>query len=223
MGRISANDVSKYKTSDSEWFRLENDGDFERVQLMYESIEDTDVFSCHKVVVGYEKNGEKIEKYVDCLRDSYDEPIDKCPFCEAGLKIQAVPILSMYSHKDKKVKIWERSANFFEKKIVPLFNRYGNVSKKVFDIERHGAKGDKKTTYDFIAMSSDDGVHPVDLTNIERPSFDGIVLKKTKEEMNIFLDSGRFPDTDAGESVAETTRSAEPEVRRRSSRRGEVE
>mgnify|MGYP002437078412 CR=1 FL=1 len=208
MGRINPDDMDKYGSSNSsEWLKLQNDGDVARVQFLNEGYNDLDTFVCHKVQVGDK------ERYVDCKRD-YDMPLDACPFCAAGFEIKPVLMLSMYDHSDGKVKIWERGKTF-KKKIEALCNRYPDFSNTVFEIERRGAKGDKKTTYEIFPMPN---IEPVDLSEVEKPEFMGsFILDKTPDEMQTYLDTGAFPETsnqtDEG-SVESRRRNTEPLPRR---------
>ena len=185
MGRINPNEFDNYSNSnDSEWLKLQNDGDVARVQFLYESFNDLDTYVAHKVKIG------DYDSYADCKRD-YDSPIDDCPFCAAGLQAKPVVMISMYDHEDGKVKIWERGKTFL-KKMEALFNRYPNLSNMVFEIERRGAKGDKKTTYEIFPMPD---VEPIDVSEVERPEFLGsFILDKTPDEMQTYLDVGNFPE-----------------------------
>lgn len=202
MAIVSHDEAERYSSSgNGEWFQLKNDGDVARIQFMYDSYDDIQRVTAHKVKVGDK------ERYVDCLRASYDAPIDDCPFCAAGMKAYPATFIVMYQHDDNKVKIWERGKNFLTK-IQGLCNRYTPLSEYVFEIERHGKAGDQKTTYDVYPM---DRVDPYDLNDVEFPEIiGGLVMSKTPEEMDIYLDTGSFPDTE--------DRSARPE--RRSEPRG---
>ncbi len=201
MGRINPNEMERYESNNSsEWLKLQNDGDVARVQFLYKTYNDLDTFACHRVQVGDK------ERYVDCKRD-YDSPIDDCPFCANGISVKPVMMLSMYDHADGKIKIWERGKTF-RKKIEALFNRYPNLSTMVFEIERRGAKGDKKTQYEIFPMPE---VVPVDVSEIERPEFIGsFILDKSVDEMQYYLDHGVFP-----EEANNKTNEEEPIRRRR--------
>lgn len=191
MPRITENEAQNYSSSSNgEWFSLKNDRDVARVQFMINSYEDLDVFACHKVKIGDK------ERYVDCHR-TYDEPIDKCPLCAAGIPVKPVRFVIMYQHDDGKVKIWERGKNFVSK-IQSLCNRYSPLSQHVFEIERVGKAGSKDTRYEIYPM---DKVEPVDLTDIERPELlGGLILQKSPEEMETYLQTGAFPSEDDNDS-----------------------
>lgn len=211
MGRINPNEMERYESNNSsEWLRLQNDGDVARVQFLYKTYSDLDTFACHRVQVGDK------ERYVDCKRD-YDSPIDDCPFCANGIQVKPVMMLSMYDHADGKVKIWERGKTF-RKKIEALFNRYPNLSTMVFEIERRGAKGDKKTQYEIFPMPE---VKPVDVSEIERPEFIGsFILDKSVNEMQYYIDHGVFPEEASNETNEEEhIRRREQHSHRRTSRR----
>lgn len=200
MPRINPNDTDHYQSElNGEWFQLKNDQDVARVQFMFDNYEDIDVFACHKVKVGDK------ERYVDCLR-TYDQPIDMCPFCAAGLPAKPVRFVVMFDHGDNKVKIWERGKQFITK-IQALMNRYSPLSEYVFEIERHGVAGSTDTKYEVFAM---DRVDPYDLTEVERPEFlGGLILQKTEMEMNYYLERGTFPADNS------TSPAAPPQINRR--------
>ena len=189
MARVSYEDSEKYFSgSGSDWFQLKNDGDVARVQFMLNSIDDIPIFSTHRVKIGDK------ERYVDCLRNPQD-PIDSCPFCAAGMPSKAVRFIVMFQHDDNKVKIWERGRQFISK-LQGLINRYNPLEDKVFEIERHGRAGDTSTKYEIYPL---DGVDPVNMEEVEMPELEGsLILKKTAEEMEVYLDTGNFPNEDDG-------------------------
>ena len=188
MARVSFEDSEKYFSgSGSDWFQLKNDGDVARVQFMLNSIDDIPIFSTHRVKIGDK------ERYVDCLRNPHD-PIDACPFCAEGMPAKAVRFIVMYQHDDNKVKIWERGRQFISK-LQGLINRYNPLEEKVFEIERHGKAGDTGTKYEIYPL---DGVDAVNLDEVEMPELEGsLILQKTFEEMEYFLDNGSFPSADS--------------------------
>lgn len=206
MARVSYEDSEKYFSgSGSDWFQLKNDGDVARVQFMLNSIDDIPIFSTHRVKIGDK------ERYVDCLRSPQD-PIDACPFCAAGLPAKAVRFIVMFQHDDNKVKIWERGRQFISK-LQGLINRYNPLEDKVFEIERHGKAGDTSTKYEIYPL---DGVDPVNMDEVEMPELEGsLILQKTAEEMEYYLDTGNFPNEDDGGAPVRR-RGAEAPARRTS-------
>lgn len=203
MARVSYEESEKYFSgTGSDWFQLKNDGDVARVQFMLNSIDDIPIFSTHKIKVGDK------ERYVDCIRNPED-PIDACPFCAAGFPAKAVRFIVMYQHEDGKVKIWERGRQFISK-LQGLINRYNPLEEKVFEIERHGKAGDTNTKYEIYPL---DGATPVAMDDVEFPELEGsLILVKTAEDMEYYLDNGSFPND--GQEEAPVRRGAEPASRR---------
>lgn len=202
MGRINTADLERFdeqsnsNNSNSEWLKLPNHGDVARVQFLYDNYNELETFACHKVQVGVSEKGRPIERLVDCPRN-YDDPVDLCPFCAAGLDVKPVTMVSMYDVREKKVKIWERGKTF-RKQLESFFNRYPKLSDMVFEIERNGAAGDKKTTYQLFPMPD---VEPVDVSDIERPEFLGtVIMDKTVDEMQAFINNGVFPEVQSNAS-----------------------
>ena len=91
------------------------------------------------------------------------------------------------------------------------------MTERPVDIIRNGKKGDKRTTYD-IQISPKE---PMDISQYEKPEFlGGYIMDKSADEMQEYLDTGSFPDTDNNDNENNT------QVRRRNteplpSRRGE--
>lgn len=211
MGRINADELDTYDNmnsgNSSEWLKLSNDGDVARVQFLYDSYDELETYACHDVVTGVSETGREIIRHVDCKRN-YNDPIDMCPFCAAGIKVKPITIVRMYDHKDNKVKIWERGKTF-RKQLESFFNRYPKLSDMVFEIERNGAKGDKKTTYQLFPMPD---VQPIDVSGIEKQEFLGtVILDKSVDDMQTYLDTGSFPadNSETQQNEAPVTRRAE--------------
>ena len=80
MARVKLEDVDKVVTSSTQFFQMKNDGDIEKVNILYETIDDVECHSLHKVKV----NGR--DRWVECLREVGDE-VEACPLCASGSKI----------------------------------------------------------------------------------------------------------------------------------------
>lgn len=196
MGRFNASEIDNYgskSNSKSGFFQLRNDKETAKVRFMYESAEDIDGYAVHRVQVGDK------ERYVNCLRD-YNEPIDKCPFCQAKMAVQAKMFVPLYNEDAQQFQFWERGKTFYAQ-ISGLVSRYKNIVSRTFDIERNGKPKDQGTTYNFYPVDDPDGTTVQDILDDleldEMPSPLGtIILDKSAEEMNAYLDNGEFPDND---------------------------
>lgn len=190
------------------FFGLKNDGDVARVRFMYNGIEDVEGYAVHEV----ELDGKK--RYVNCLRE-YNQPIDDCPFCKDH-KFQTVKLyVPLYNIDEDKVQVWERGKKFFAK-LSSLCSRYDNLVSHVFEIERHGKAGDQATTYEIYEIEKDDTTLD-DLP--ELPSvLGGLVLDKSFEDMEYYLENGDFADEEEEQPVTrrtERTREENSRVTRR--------
>lgn len=209
MARVNASQFDNYTQYDSEWLKLPNNHDTVRVQFLYHRPEDIDFFSVHKVEI------DGRERMVDCKRE-YDDPIDACPLCAAGFNPSPTMILSMYDTDNKTVKIWQRGKKF-KNKLDSMFNRYGDLTRMVFEIERIGERGSKETTYELFPMPD---VAPCDVSQVEKPEFIGsVIMDKTLDEMRIYADTGRFPSNDSNDNSS-SRRASEGQSRRGGTRRG---
>lgn len=219
MGRFKHDDVSHYGgQGGAGFFSLQNDGDVKKVRFLYDSIDDVDGFAVHAIDI----DGRK--RYVNCLRD-YNEPLDKCPFCREHRPQTVRLFVPLYDVEDGKVKMWERGKKFFAK-LSSLCSRYPNLVAHEFEIERNGVKGDTNTTYEIYPVSDDDST----LEDFpEVPDVLGtMVLDKSAEDMEYYLESGEFPPEEDDVPVRRRSRSNDdyedepaPRAERREARRDE--
>ena len=190
MAEFSMNEADNYGgNGGGSFFTLKDDKDKARVRFLYRGVEDVKGYACHKVAVGDK------DRYVNCLR-AYNEPLDKCPFCSAQLKVTPRLFLSLYNEDAGEVQVWERSKSYFQR-LASLSSRYNPLHDEIIEIERSGKKGDMHTTYEFYPIENE----PVNLDDFEITNPLGtIILDKTAEDMNVYLDTGAFPDTNEGSS-----------------------
>ena len=188
MARFNAKDVDNYGgNGGGGYFSLKNDGDVARVRFMYNSAEDVEGYAVHEVEV----DGKK--RYVNCIRE-YNEPLDECPFCAARKFQVAKLFIPVYSIDEEKVLTWERGKKFFSK-MSSICARYPDVVSHIFEVERNGKSGDQTTTYEIYEVGQDD-TKLEDLPELPNVA-GGIVLEKTADEMEYYLENGVFPSEDA--------------------------
>lgn len=190
MGRFTANEADNYGgNGGSSYFALKNDGDIAKVRFMYNDMNDVEGYAVHEVEI----DGKR--RYVNCIR-AYNEPKSACPLCASGNFQKAKMFIPLYDVDEEEVKIWERGKNFFQK-ISGLCSRYANgnhpLVSHIFEIERHGKKGDTQTSYETFETGCDD-TRLEDLPEI--PDVIGtIVMDKSFDELDYFVNEGSFPNT----------------------------
>ena len=191
MARFKADMVENYKpTGSGSFFSLANDKDCEQVRLMYNNMDDVELFSVHEIEV----NGQSY--WVNCLRE-YDEPVDKCPLCAAGNKLQVKMWVPLYIEKTGEIKIWERGRTFVGK-LEGASKRFNPLVSNIFEIERNGKKGDQQTTYELFHIEKDN-TQLADLP--ELPQIVGTLVKEfTAEELEDFIKTGKLPVGDANKN-----------------------
>lgn len=200
MGRFGFEDADNYGGNGGHgFFSLKNDKDTARVRFMYRDMQDVSGYAVHQIELDDKK------RYVNCIR-SYNDPMDKCPFCKAGKAQQAKLFVPIFDIDSETVKIWERGKKFFNQ-LSGLCTRYPNLVSEIIDVERNGKKGDQGTTYSLYPVESDDTTLE-DLPEVP-DIIGGLVLDKTADEMEYFLDYGEFPN---GDSEPVTRRGRESRV-----------
>ena len=201
MARFNAENAEKYGgQGGAGYFSLKNDKDVARVRFMYNGIDDVVGYAVHQVEI----DGKK--RWVNCLRE-YNEPVDNCPFCRKRMYTSAKLFIPLYNIDEDKVQIWERGKKFISK-ISSLCARYPDVVSHIFEIERNGKKGETTTTYEIYEVGKDDTTLE-DLPEVTDP-LGTLVLDKSSDDMEFYLENGYFPPT--GEDAP---------VRRRTSRQEE--
>lgn len=184
MAKFNMNDMDNYGSNGANnYFSLKDDKDTARIRFLYRDTNDIQGVATHEVEV----NGKKMD--VECLR-AYNEPIDNCPLCAAGYKVNAKLYIPVYDEEAQQAKIWTRGKTFFSK-LSSLCSRYKPLVSTVFEVERNGKKGDTNTTYELYNIATDN----TNLEDIESINAEGIAYQsKSFEELQFFLNNGIFPD-----------------------------
>ena len=202
MARFTMDTADKYGSSTrGSFFTLKDDGDKAQVRFLYNTMDDIQGYVVHKVQVGDR------DRYVNCLRE-YNEPLEKCPFCAAQMHVTPRLFLKLYNEDAGECQIWERTKSYYQK-LSGYATRYKPLYNEVIEVERHGKKGDKQTDYQFFPIENSE-------INIDDEQYQcaeplgTIILDKTADEMNEYLDTGEFPQ--GSESVARQRSNEEPEV-----------
>ncbi len=203
MARINMDELDNYGGgSGGGFFKLSVDKETAQVRIMLDKPEDISnyIYGIHDVEI----DGRK--RYVNCLR-AYNDPIDKCPFCENGMKIVPKIFVPLYNIDKNEMQIFDRGKKFMSK-LSGFMSRYSKPSivSHVVEIERNGKPKDMQTTYELYEIE-EDGSKLEDFDEFPE-ILGGIVLDKSADDMNYYLDTGDFPPEDDEESV-----------RRRSSRK----
>ena len=209
MARFSADQADNYGgQGGGGFFSIQNDKEVKQVRFMYDKVEDIEGLSVHKVEV----NGK--DRYVNCLRE-YNQPVDMCPFCREKKPTQARLFIPVYNIDEDAIQIWDRGKTMFQK-MTSLCSRYAtkrNLVNNIFEVERNGKPKDQKTTYEIYQTDADD-TEIADLG--ELPQILGtVVLDKTADEMEYFLEEGEFPPTDDEEEEEKPVRRRDAKPERR--------
>lgn len=199
-------DNYEVKSSGGGYFSLKNDKDTAHVRFMYNTIDDIVGDTVHEIEV----DGRK--RYVSCLR-AYNSPIDDCPFCREHMPTKTKVFVPLYNLDERKAQVWERGTKFIQQ-ISGICARYASNNDLVaqeFEIERNGKPRDTATTYGIYPVGSPDGTTLEDLGDMPK-ILGGVILEKSYEDMEYFLEDGQFPPEESGvqRRGARVDRSSEP-------------
>lgn len=183
------------------FFSLKTDGDEAVVRIMHDTTATFEIMTFHEIQTS---NG-KFRK-VNCIRDPR-EPLENCPLCNSGSKIKQAIFIHMIQYvKNEQGAIfaqpvvWERSISYAEK-LKGYIDNYGPLSDVICKIVRHGAAGDRQTTYDIIPNLNKQIYTDAQYPKVEN-AFDNykalgtIVLDKDYQDLDSFIRTGQFPVKD---------------------------
>lgn len=194
----SMNSETTNNTNSVGFLSLKNDGDEAIVRIMHDSVEDFDIVTLHPINIGGKF------RTVSCIREPR-EPMDKCPLCKNGTKIQSRIFIHMIQyttneqgHIEAKPVVWERSISYATK-LKNDIDEYGPLSNCIFKIKRNGKAGDMQTTYD-MKLGNPNMYNEASYPKIEGvfnnySACGTVVLDKNYEEMAEFVATGEFPKT----------------------------
>ena len=189
MSRFSYEDADNYGAQKNNYFTLKDDGDTAKIRFLYNNMDDIEGVAVHEIEV----NGKRMD--VECLR-SYNEPVEKCPLCADGRKVNAKLFIPIYDEDSKESKIWTRGRTFFQK-LSSLCSHFNPLVSTIFEVERIGKKGDTSTTYETYNTKSDNAK----VEDFPEINPEGIAFQvKTAEELNYYLDTGMFPEEEQPQS-----------------------
>lgn len=182
--RFGINESDNYGTGKNNYFSLKDDKDTAIIRFLYNDINDVEGVACHSIEV----DGKRVD--VECLR-AYNEPLSKCPLCEAGYKVDAKLFIPVYDENAKESKIWTRGKTFFNK-LSGLCMRNNPLVATPFEIERQGKKGDPTTSYELYPMTPDNS-RIEDFPEIKAE--DIAFQTKTADELTYYLQTGMFENS----------------------------
>lgn len=215
MAKVSFDTAVSNMNSDSNndrnsvsFFSLKNDGDEAIVRIMHDSVEDFDIVTLHPISIDGKYRS------ANCIREPRD-PMDKCPLCKNGTKIQSKIFIHMIQYVanesgqiEAKPVVWERSISYATK-LKNDIDEYGPLSNCIFKIRRNGKPRDMQTTYDMKlgnpSMYTDVAYPKVENAFDNYSACGTIVLDKTYEELEQFVTTGKFPETRRADNNDSTT------------------
>ena len=133
MARFRAEEADNYGgQGGGGFFSIANDKEVKQVRFMYDTVDDIEGMSVHKIKIGDK------DRYVNCLRE-YNQPVDDCPLCRERNPVQARLFIPVYNIDEDAVQIWDRGKTMFSK-MTSLCSRYAvknHLVNNIFEIERN--------------------------------------------------------------------------------------
>lgn len=144
--KVNFNDIQNNSNSSNNDFKVKlfslKSGETAIVRFLIDSVDDFDIYVDHPNI---EYDDKKYQR-VNCIREAND-PLNKCPLCEAGMPIEQVAYFKMIRYVSDEhgnvvaePTIWSRSAqSAFVKDLVTYINTYGKLSDMICSITRTGS------------------------------------------------------------------------------------
>lgn len=202
MGFIKNGEFRETREKEN-FFKLEDDGDIKLVRFLCKSVETVPVVTYHL------RNIDGFDRKVSCLRNSYDDPMSKCPLCKSGDRVTSRKYLQLLVYettkdgipvegKEPEVQIWDRGKKFIDKikSIQARLERKGKALCDVmFDIERVGKKGSPDTTYELYERTDlDADAFPYQMPEELYNPIGKSIFDYTFEELTNILDGNPIED-----------------------------
>lgn len=196
-----------------DFFTLRNDGDEAIVRFAYNDTSTFKIYTVHDVEL--ETGGQRKNRKVSCLRNPHD-PINMCPLCSSGMSSRNVFLIEMIQYVTDpqtnaiipKPFIWERSMSYAAR-LKSLLDEYGPLTDCIFKIKRCGAAGSRDTTYEIYYGSPKmypDEIYLKDFSGLSNLNLLGtVVLDKNYDEIDYYLNTGRFPQSTTGNNDGNIT------------------
>ncbi len=160
------------------------------IRFLYNEISEVEGYAVHEIELGGKK------RYVDCLRGEHDG-IDKCPLCREGNWVQVKYFVPVYDEDLDQVFTWDRG-KAFGRRLEKLFSKYAAeepLCATSFAVTKE--TNDEGATYLSIKADYNDGTELDELPEYTAPVYGKLVLEKTAEEMEEYLEYGDFFGEDA--------------------------
>lgn len=160
------------------------------IRFLYDDVSDVEGYAVHEI----ELNGKK--RYVDCLRGEHDG-VNKCPLCREGEWVQVKYFVPVYDEDLRQVLTWDRGKTF-GRRLEKLFEKYAAeepLCSTCFTVTKE--VNDEGTTSLSIKPDYNDGAELDEFPEYTTQVYGTLVLKKTTEEIEEYLEYGDFYDEDA--------------------------
>lgn len=212
MANINFNDLTPKGEGNGDYpvgfFSLKN-GEEAIVRIYIDSLDDFDLYTVHPITVG---QASFANRRVNCLRNNpKTDPINMCPLCAKGEKVQQRIYIKMLQYVNEngkivpKAVIWDRPASSYAVQLKSYLDGYGPLSNILCKIVRQGDGLETKYTImpNLNPAQYNESMYPKDFSAFNNYTvLGGPVMNKTYEEINQFIVTGNFPTVENTQSVA---------------------
>lgn len=220
MANINFNDLEApnnngegYKVG---FFSIKN-GEEAIVRFNIKSTADFNIYTVHPITVG---SSSFPNRRVSCLRNNPKvDPVNICPLCQRNEKLEQriyIPMIQYVNENGKivpKAVIWDRPAYSYARQLKEYLDAYGPLTEIICKITRTGDKLDTKYTImpNLNPQMYNEQMYPKDFSDFaDFKVLGSIVMDKTFEEINTFIQTGQFPERQTTQNAATPTPTPTP-------------
>ena len=182
------------------------------VRFAINSIDDFELYTVHPVTVG---QASYPNRRVSCLRENpKSDPINMCPLCAKGEKVQQRMYIKMIQYVNDngrivpKAVVWDRPAFSYAPQLKSYLDSYGPLTNIVCKIVRQGEGLDTKYTImpNLNPQMYNEQTYIKDFSDFDDFKVLGtMVMDKSFDEVNQFVMTGNFPQTQANNTSSQST------------------
>lgn len=209
MANINFNDLTSTQNEyPVGFFNLKN-GEEAIVRIKIDSIEDFELYTVHPITVG---QASFANRKVNCLRqDPKVDPINMCPLCAKGEKVEQRIYIKMLKYVNENGKIvpkavvWDRAAYTYATQLKSFLDNYGPLSNMLCKIARTGEGRETKYTImpNLNPAQYNEATYVKDFSAFDNYRVLGnAVMNKNFEEISQFITTGNFPQVEKTQPVS---------------------
>lgn len=199
------------------------DGNEAIVRFFISKSDDIEITTVHNIDLFSTKTNKSYSKSISCLRESPQDSVEMCPLCSQGSEIKSRAYIKLleYVNVNGEIvatpRIWDTSVTN-ARTLNSFLADYGDLTEYIFKLKRTGTG--TSTRYSLVPIPTTSPIYKPEVYKKEFNKFDDYYvnpyLKKSFDEMQTYVETGKFPERvrETSESTTSTTTTTTVEATR---------